>query len=193
MSRIDSFNLLLLHLVLLCKKYVPMDRRIEYWLVLPLPESINTISGVGELWVAAVRINPKYFSESEAITMGSRMNPECKIYIGGLPDDANKSDTHLINHYCFIFPSPYKMTPTWPWESVWIMTITPPARPYAHLSAQAFSYATPQLQSATKATTHQSSDATSTKQRIASLPSTWPSGPPQLLQKLSQSSKEPLL
>jgi|ERR1712062_419025 len=24
--------------------------------------------------------------------MGSRMNPECKIYIGGLPDDANKFD-----------------------------------------------------------------------------------------------------
>merc|ERR1719319_1761918 len=24
--------------------------------------------------------------------MGSRMNPECKVYIGGLPDDANKFD-----------------------------------------------------------------------------------------------------
>ena len=26
----------------------------------------------------------------EVAKMGSRMNPECKIYIGGLPDDANK-------------------------------------------------------------------------------------------------------
>lgn len=30
------------------------------------------------------------FSEFRKAAMGSRMNPECKIYIGGLPDDANK-------------------------------------------------------------------------------------------------------
>ena len=104
--RLDSSNLFFPHSVPLYKKYVPVDRCIAYWLVLLLPESMNTISGVGELWVAAERFNTKHFSESEAFAMGSRMNPECKIYIGGLPDDANKSDTHLINHYCFIFSSP---------------------------------------------------------------------------------------
>ena len=35
----------------------------------------------------------RFFSEFKVFAMGSRMNPECKIYIGGLPDDANKSDT----------------------------------------------------------------------------------------------------
>ena len=30
------------------------------------------------------------FRKSTTITMGSRMNPDRKIYIGGLPNDANK-------------------------------------------------------------------------------------------------------
>lgn len=69
-----------------------------------------------------------YFPESKAPAMGSRMNPECKIYIGGLPDDANKSDTHLMFYpFSFSFPiseeHPHKMTPTLSWI-LWIMTIT---------------------------------------------------------------------
>ena len=108
------------------------------------------IPGAGEL----LPNNLFPFSESEALAMGSRMNPECKIYIGGLPDDANKSDMHfMIYPFYFLIPNvlrtPPQNDPTWPWKwkwRIWIMTITPPARPYAHLSAQAFSYATPQLQ-----------------------------------------------
>ena len=34
-------------------------------------------------------VNPLCFRVA-TVAMGSRMNPECKIYIGGLPDDANK-------------------------------------------------------------------------------------------------------
>ena len=66
---------------------------------------------------------------------------------------------------------------------MWIMTITPPARPYAHLTAQVFSYATPQL---IKASMQLQSNAS---RRFP------PPGPPQLIFNVAKtqpkSSKEP--
>ena len=66
---------------------------------------VVTKTTVGPCWVATgqwwptaprggglpgeARLNTLY-SRVAAAAMGSRMNPECKIYIGGLPDDANK-------------------------------------------------------------------------------------------------------
>ena len=52
------------------------------------PEKAGVLRGSGPLLD-----NKKTFisdKSQEGVKMGSRMNPECKIYIGGLPDDANK-------------------------------------------------------------------------------------------------------
>ena len=50
------------------------------------------------------KIQTLLFRKSLSITMGSRMNPDRKIYIGGLPNDANKYILHnftFCNCFCF--------------------------------------------------------------------------------------------